>query len=233
MEPQIPDLDPKKQSPREQQPREDDPTLGLPPGSDLYRMAWSFYLILAVVAVIWIGVREHGISTALLWEPGISISEAIRSLCVDLGIGLLSAVAIVGVWEVCERQFSAAAEVGAQLRTMLSGLTPGEAIGLALLSGTGEELFFRGALQGSFPGWGGWVGATALFAALHGGPGKHFRWWTLFAGVAGGIMGFWFLARGNLVAPLTTHIGVNGFQLLRAARAGSGSRSDQGTTPQD
>lgn len=191
---------------------------GGPKGSDLYQTAWVFYLGLAAIALVWIGIRDQGISTALLWQQGLEGSEILRSLALDLTLGVLSAAAIVGAWETCERLSEAAAEVGVQLRAMLAGLTVSEALGLALFSGIGEELFFRGALQGSFPGWQGWLVATVLFALLHGGPGKHFRWWTLFAALAGGVMGAWLMLRGNLTAPLTTHVAVNGFQLLRAAR---------------
>ncbi len=191
----------------------------LAPG--LYRVAWIVYLVLATIALVWIGIREQGIGLDLLWSEGLAGQAIARSLATDCLLGLASAAVIVLGWELAERRSAAAAKVGSQLRSMLSGLTPSEAVGLALLSGVSEELFFRGAVQGSWQGVWGLLGATGLFAVLHGGPGKHFRWWTLFAAFAGALMGTWFLVRGNLTAPLVTHVLVNGFQLLRTARKSS------------
>ena len=188
------------------------------PAAGLYRVAWIAYLVLAIIALVWIGIREHGIGTALLWSEGLVGPAIARSLAIDVGLGLASAAVLVLLWEVAERTAPGAAEVGQQLRSMLSALTPSEAVSLAVLSGVSEELFFRGAVQSSWGGVGGLIGATALFAVLHGGPGKQFRWWTLFAAVSGGLMGSWVLVRGTLTAALVTHVAVNGFQLLRAAR---------------
>ncbi len=82
-----------------------------------------------------------------------------------------------------------------------------------MLSGFAEELFFRGALQGTV----GLVGATILFGLLHSGPGKAFRLWTLFALLAGGILGLLMHWRGNLLGPVAGHFLVNAVNLRRLA----------------
>ncbi len=96
---------------------------------------------------------------------------------------------------------------------MLGPLTASEAFGLALLSGFAEELFFRGAVQGQW----GFVPATILFALLHSGPGRAFRFWTLFAALAGLLFGGLMVWRGNLLAPVLGHFLVNGVNLRRLA----------------
>jgi membrane protease YdiL (CAAX protease family) len=97
---------------------------------------------------------------------------------------------------------------------MLGPLGTGEVIGLALLSGFSEELFFRGAVQGAW----GWFPATVLFALLHAGPGTTFKVWTAFAGIAGLTMAGLMIWRGNLLAPVVTHVLVNAVNLGRLSR---------------
>lgn len=205
------------------------PNLG-PEG--IYRFGWSFYLWLAIVAVVWIGVREDGFTpdlfvtvvtaessdvepTSVPW-PTTSVGS---SLALDLGLGVGSGLLVLLGWTLLERSVRSAAELGRRLAEMLRGLTLAEALVLALLSSLAEELFFRGAVQGSWPGIGGLLFATVLFAVVHSGPGREFRWWSLFALIAGGIMGTWVLLRGNLTAAIFMHWTVNTIQLARIARS--------------
>jgi membrane protease YdiL (CAAX protease family) len=103
-----------------------------------------------------------------------------------------------------------------------------EVVALALLSGFAEELFFRGAVQGSW----GWLPATVLFALLHTGPGPAFRLWTLFAAVAGLVLGALMIWRGNLLAPVVAHGLLNGINLGRLVRRERGSSSVDDTPNQ-
>jgi len=95
-----------------------------------------------------------------------------------------------------------------------------EAIGLALVSGIAEEVFFRGALQ---PAW-GFLPATLLFAVLHSGRGRAMLLWAATALVAGALLGALFAWRQNLCAPILCHVTVNAVQLRRllAPRAAEG-----------
>lgn len=223
------------------------PSLG-PQG--IYRFGWSFYLWLAIAAVVWIGVRDGGFTTELFVTHAAQEGQAARdgqgsrvasrpdtggsnergwwrtesilsSLALDVGLGLGGGFVILLAWALVERSVTSAAALSRRLADMLRGLTLSEALVLAFLSSFAEELFFRGAVQGSWPGLPGFVFATALFALVHGGPGREFRWWSLFALVAGGVMGAWVLLRGNLTAAIVTHWTVNSIQLARIARSGS------------
>lgn len=125
---------------------------------------------------------------------------------------------MVVVWRTGARFLPAARELEGRIGGILGPLGREEVVALAVFSGVAEELFFRGAVQGSW----GWVWATVLFAVLHTGPGRAFGLWTLFAAVAGGLFGGLMAWRGNLLGPIVAHFLVNALNLGRlAAREGS------------
>ena len=70
-----------------------------------------------------------------------------------------------------------------------------------------------------------------LFGLLHSGPGKAFRLWTLFAVVAGALLGGLMVWRGNLLGPVVGHVLVNAVNLRRlAGRMGDSARLPPGET---
>lgn len=162
--------------------------------------------MLAVAGVVWIGFREGTIR----------LEEFIgaETWWLDAALGAVSAVALLGVWEGGRRFFAGARLLEERLGELLGRLQPAEAAALAILSGFGEEVFFRGAVQGSW----GWLAATVLFALLHTGPGKEFRAWTLFAALAGAALGGLMIWRGNLLAPVVAHALLNGVNLARIGK---------------
>jgi uncharacterized protein len=173
----------------------------------LYGLAWLFYLLLAAGAVVWIGQREGGaIEAALFLDP--------RRWWWDLALGAGSGLALLALWELVGRRFEAARRFEALLRSVLGSLDASQAVGLALLSGFAEELFFRGAVQGA---WGIWW-ATALFAVLHTGRERGLWVWTVFAAIAGLAFGGLVLWTGNLLAAIVAHVLVNAINLSRLSR---------------
>ncbi|HEY0513175.1 MAG TPA: CPBP family intramembrane glutamic endopeptidase [Thermoanaerobaculia bacterium] len=200
---------------------EPSPPTPLPPGR-LYRFAWGLYLVLALAGLLWIGLRRGVIPLSLF----VDLHGWWLDLAAGLGVGLL----LLGAWWGAERTFPLARELEARLAEALGPLTGSEAIALALLSGFAEELFFRGALQGAL----GWAAATVSFALLHSGPGKAFRLWTLFALVAGALMGGLMAWRGNLLGPVVSHVLVNGVNLWRLASGrGDSARLPRGEAPNE
>jgi membrane protease YdiL (CAAX protease family) len=178
----------------------------LPPPGQLYRLAWVFYLVLAIAGGLWVGGRIGVVPLSFFID--------VRHAGLDLGVGLTTGLALLGVWSLGRRRLARARELEEVLARLLGTLTSSEALALALLSGFSEELFFRGAVQGAL----GWLPASLLFALLHGGPGPSFRLWTLFAAVAGALFGALVLWRGNLCAAIVAHTLVNAVNLLRLAR---------------
>lgn len=177
----------------------------LAPGK-LYRFAWSFYLGISLAGVVWIGLSRKVIPLSLFFDP--------EGWWIDLAAGLGAGLLLLGFWFALSRVSRLARELEGHLSSLLGPLRVSEAVGLALLSGFAEELFFRGALQGSV----GWVLATLLFGLLHSGPGPAFRIWTLFALAAGVAFGLLMEWRGNLLAPIVGHVVVNAVSLIRLRR---------------
>jgi membrane protease YdiL (CAAX protease family) len=185
----------------------------------LYRLAWVLYLAMALGGVLWIGLRRGVIPLSLFFN--------VHTWWLDLLLGAGAALLLLGAWTGGERAIPLARELDRQLKAALGPLQPAEAVGLAVLSGVAEELFFRGAVQGAF----GWLPATLAFAVLHSGPGKAFRLWTLFATVAGLVFAGLMIWRGNLLAPMVGHFLVNAVNLVRVARrAGDSGRLARGQT---
>jgi len=174
------------------------------------RVAWAFYLLLALGGIAWVGWREDRVPLELFVDP--------EGWWIDLAAGVGLGLGLIALWRVGARLFPAARELEAKIAAVLGPLGREEVIALAVFSGVAEELFFRGAVQGSW----GWALATVLFALLHTGPGVAFGLWTGFAAVAGGLFGGLMVWRGNLLGPIVAHFLVNAVNLGRlAVREGS------------
>lgn len=217
-QPDVPDPDtPDSNPPNSDAPPPEPPA---PPAGSIYRMGWSLYLILAVAAVIWLGLREGSVSLRLFLEPA--------TWWKDLALGLGAGVGLLAVWEAARWRLSVARELEQQLGQVLGGLDPQEAMALAVLSGFAEEIFFRGAVLGAFS-TAGWLWSSLLFALLHSGPGRALRFWSLFAFAAGLAFAGLAVWRGNLLAPVVAHVTVNAVNLRRmAAAAGAGDQGGNG-----
>lgn len=161
---------------------------------------------MAVAGALWVGWREGAILPTLFVDP--------QSWWLDALIGIAAGVFLVGFWRVVRERLTSARELERQLAELLGPLERHEIVALALLSGFAEELFFRGAVQGSW----GWFPATVLFTLLHTGPGSTYRAWTAFAGVAGLALAGLMLWRGNLLAPVLAHVVVNAVNLDHLVR---------------
>lgn len=185
----------------------------------LYRLAWVLYLGMALAGALWIGLRRGIIPLGLFLD--------VHSWWLDLLVGIGAGLLLLGAWTGAERLFPMARELDRLLLEALGRLEMADVIGLAVLSGFAEELFFRGAVQGAF----GWLPATLAFAILHSGPGRAFRLWTLFAAVAGLLFAGLMQWRGNLLAPMVGHFVVNAVNLWRlASRTGESGTLAQGQT---
>lgn len=174
--------------------------------SGVYRWAWAFYLALAIAGILWIGAREGSISLAVFVRPD--------RLVLDLGSGLAAGLLLVLLWEIGKRLWAAAERAEDKLARAIGPLEPSEARAVALLSALAEEVFFRGAMQGS---WGFWP-AAVLFTLLHIGPGPEFRPWTAFTALAGLALGGLTAWSGTLLPAIVAHFTVNLIGLDRLSR---------------
>ena len=196
-----------------------EPSSGLPPfpPGRLYRLAWGLYMALALGGAAWIGFREGVIPLRLFLD--------VREWWLDLLLGVGAGLLLLGLWKGAERLFPLARDLEGRLGGAIGPLGRSEVIALALLSGFAEELFFRGAVQGSF----GWLPAAILFALLHTGPGRAYRLWTLFALLAGLLFGGLMELRGTLLGPVVAHVVVNAVNLWRLASREDSARLPRGS----
>lgn len=185
-----------------------------PAPGQLYRLAWVLYLLLGLAGVVWLGVRHRVIPLELFVEPA--------EWWLDLGLGVGAGLLLLGFWEALRHVVPLARELEESIARVLASVDPAEAVALAVLSGFAEEVFFRGALQGAFT-WLPWLWSALFFSVLHTGSGRAFRLWTLFAFVAGLVLGLLMYWRGNLLGPVTAHVLVNAVSLSRIARRGVGA----------
>jgi hypothetical protein len=173
----------------------------------LLRRALVFYAAFLAVAIAW-RVGLHGQSLLLA-----SASDRIRWLR-DIGVGLgAGALVIVGSAELTRRT-RIGEELARALAAALGPLRTRDCLVLALLSGVGEEAFFRGALQPRV----GLVWATLLFALAHLVPRRELLPWSAFSLAAGFLLGGLYAATGNLVAPVVAHVAINAVNLRKLSR---------------
>lgn len=174
------------------------------PSGQLYRLAWGFYLVLGLAGVIWIGARDGTISLALFFGPRWWLD-----LAAGAGVGLF----LLAGWWGAAKVWSLARELEERIAQVLGSLDVSQAVALAVMSGFAEELFFRGAVQGS---WGLGV-ATVLFAITHTGRERCFRLWTVFALISGLLFGALVVWSGTLLGAIAGHTLVNAVNLVRIA----------------
>jgi membrane protease YdiL (CAAX protease family) len=137
----------------------------------------------------------------------------------DIALGMLVGWAIVVLLDTALRDARWAEFLEHQLRSVLDGLTASQAGFLALASGVGEELLFRGVVHVLLCHWLGLplglVLGAALFALAHVGPDRRFLGWTIFAWIMGMVLAGLYELTGSLLAPIAVHTTVNGLNLLQ------------------
>lgn len=166
------------------------------------------YALLAVVATLLLLIWRSG-SPLLHPEPWLDfparVSHGYSSL---LGLGF--GACVVFSTRVVVPRFTWARRLHSELRPIARSVTLLGIVVLAILSGLGEELLFRGLLQ---PGLGLWPQAL-LFGIVHQIRGPS-RWvWVAWATVVGLGLGTIFAATGSLLGPILAHAMINAFNLL-------------------
>ena len=185
------------------------PAGGTPPpgttpiaGSGIVRLATGFYGVVGLFAV---GFALFSDDVGILLMFGEKAPEP-AGLLAGIGVGLV----IVGVTRVGVRMWGAIEDAARILSVMLGPLTKKQAILLAVLSGVGEELLFRGAL---WPDLGLW-GTTLLFGLVHVIPKRQLWGYPLFAVAAGLLFGVLRMGTGSVVPCVLAHVTVNAINLI-------------------
>lgn len=188
-----------------------------PTGLSLLRLAGGFYAIVVLFAfgyAVFDGLQPHRyVEQAARGGGDAFLGLALPSLglaLAGLGVGLV----IVGVVHVGMRTIPSVERASGEIAGLLGPLTTREALWLAVFSGVGEELLFRGALWPHL----GLLGTTLLFGLVHILPRRSLWWYPLFAAGAGLLLGILRDASGSVFPPMLAHITVNGLNLWWLAR---------------
>jgi membrane protease YdiL (CAAX protease family) len=122
-----------------------------------------------------------------------------------LGIGVLLALSYF-----FEHWFIGYRMLRRSMLTILGDVSLPAAFYIALLSSVGEELLFRGAIQPSV----GLVVASGLFGAMHLGPGGRISSWSVWAFLAGLLLGAIAESTQSLLPAIAIHFGINSASII-------------------
>lgn len=143
--------------------------------------------------------------------------EALRLVAIGgLGAGLLLVLSYF-----FEDWFASFRELKAMITRYLGPLTAGMAVYLSVITAFGEELLFRGAMQP----FAGLVLTSVLFGLLHMGQRGVVSAWSVWALVAGLLLGWIYEDTGSLWPPIIAHFGVNCWSILNLRRAYNGLKT--------
>lgn len=187
----------------------------------------ALYFVMAAVAAALMYWRIGG--GASPWDqftPGPTpLKASVLTVSLVCAIHILSKV-LVRVAPVFERS-------SLQMANVLKGLSCMHVGCLALASGIGEEMLFRGWLLNET---GLWI-SSLLFGLMHIPPNRDWWSWPVFAGVVGCLLGLLYVESQSLIYPILAHAGINYVNIcliLRMARRREGYTSNPGqTAPRD
>lgn len=189
----------------------------IPPPGISTAAAVIFYALMVFVAV---GVGHWWLDLDLLeWHNRLN-----TALWLDATIGAATGLVVVLASRGFEKYTDWARTLNEEFRKILGEATPTQVLVLAVTSGIGEEVFFRGFLQQALSDlwlgsdWLGLIIASVVFGLIHVGPDRRkFLPWTIMAVVMGFGFGLIYLFTGNILGAVVAHFTINFFNLLHIA----------------
>ena len=167
------------------------------------RVIVVFYSLLAVVGA---GLISWRVGEEALFYPWAAPSQS-WGLPLAICLGLVFSVHFLS--RIATRRWCFMQRSAADVRGWLGDMGHFQIFLIALFSGLGEEVFFRGWLLNEV----GLGFSSLLFALAHFPPKRDWRYWPAFAFFMGLILGLLCLWSGSLVFAIAAHSGVNYFNL--------------------
>lgn len=131
---------------------------------------------------------------------------------------LAATVAIVGTVHLLSRlahaKLPSLRNSAADLQRIFGNLTTGQIATVALMSGLGEEILFRGWL---YHETGLWI-SSIIFGLVHFPPNRRWLYWPIFAFAMGIVFGWLYGWSGTLLFPILLHAGINFFNMRMLLR---------------
>jgi membrane protease YdiL (CAAX protease family) len=154
-----------------------------------------------------IGVARHA-PNVLVCTPWVAMPRALGHAS-SLGLGVVLAMIVVIGTRHLVRTRVWAERLHRELRPAARALAPSTLPWIALASGIGEEVLFRGALVPAL----GVVVSSAAFGLLHQTRGPARVTWMVFAAAMGLAFGALFRSTGSLLGPIVAHVVINAINL--------------------
>ncbi len=187
------------------------PNIDLNPES-LIKKSTLVYGVMAAVGLAAMAFFHDSIKTAFLWP----------SAPMEMGRLVVSGLTAAGVLLVLsyffEDWFESFRELKAIVMQVLGKVSVPMAIYLSLVTSIGEELLFRGAIQP----FAGLLLTSILFGMLHMGHKGIISAWSIWALIAGCLLGWMYEETASIWPPLIAHFGVNMVSILSLRRAYNG-----------
>lgn len=191
-----------------------DNNLDLSPDS-LIKKSSVIYGVMAIAGLGIMAFFHNSIPKAFLWPKELmEIGRLVTS-------GLVAAGILLVLSYFFEDWFESFRELKTIIMQVLGKVSIPMAIYLSFVTSVGEELLFRGAIQP----FAGILLTSIFFGMLHMGPKGIVSAWSVWALVAGYILGWMFEETGSLWPPIIAHFGVNTVSILNLRRAFRGYKT--------
>lgn len=182
-------------------------------------LAVGFYALLGLAGIGWAGASGHTLYLAA--------SRDGQALLLAVGLGVLSALPLIGVGAVLEKRVPSLRALAHEIRDTFGVLRHRDVVAFSLSSAIGEELLFRGAALPTL----GLAVSALLFGLAHGFFRPPYRAWSLYAAATGVLLGALTLWTGTLVAAIVCHATVN-YASLSDLVTGDGDPDTPRPTPE-
>lgn len=173
------------------------------------RLISLFYAAMSLVALGLIAWRQDSFAGPALAGPGANWLGALGAT-----LGLVAAVHLLS--RLAHDRLPSLHQGARQVKQLLGDLSPTQILVVALASGIGEELLFRGWLLHET---GLWI-SSILFGLVHVPPTRQWLYWPFFAAAMGLVLGWLYLWSGSLLFPIVLHAGINFLNIRLLLRKG-------------
>jgi len=164
--------------------------------------AGVFYVLLGSAGLVWTRLRTGS------WLPE-SVTGGDAAISLLLGVGVTTLV--IATTGPMIRRLAWMRWLSMEMRRLLGPIDLRTALVVAVASGVGEEIFFRGALLPVT----GLVVSSLIFAVVHTGPERRYLAWTGFTLAIGFALGWITVATGSLLGAVFAHVAINAVNLRR------------------
>jgi len=169
----------------------------------------SLLVVYGLLLVVALGLAALRGESPFITTPSLPLGAA-ALVAVSLALGAALAVLPVVATRWLVRRFMWARRLHESLRPAVKDASTGQLLGMAVMSGLGEELFFRGLLVPAL----GVVASSLLFGVLHQVPGRARFVWASWATLMGLAFAAIFRLTGSLAGPVLAHVAINAVNLV-------------------